>query len=155
MYILFNLEDIIEPWGTLACISVGVDWLIFFLRPTVSRPVRLDVGHPFDVHDQILIFLCLAFTFLSSSCRAPSLTRGWVCSLQWNHSVFRVAQNPQTHFAVSSETPPTRRTRSPYLSLPGTGWPSYIPGHWVPLLLRLPNRRATVEVFYPASTRDK
>jgi hypothetical protein len=31
--------------------------LEFFLRPTDSRPVRLGVGHPFGVHDQIYISL--------------------------------------------------------------------------------------------------
>jgi hypothetical protein len=32
--------------------------LRLILRPTVSRPFRLGVRHPFDVPDQILIFLC-------------------------------------------------------------------------------------------------
>jgi hypothetical protein len=42
----------------------------------------------------------------------------------------------------------------PYLYPPGTGWPSNTPRHWV-LFLSLPTiRRATVEVFGPASTRD-
>jgi hypothetical protein len=29
------------------------------------------------------------------------------------------------------KSPPTWRARSPYLFPPGTGWPSYTPGHWV------------------------
>jgi hypothetical protein len=67
---------------------------------------------------------------------APSLTRGRVCNLQRNHSIVRVAQNPKPYFTVSSETPPTWRSRFPYLYPPGTGWPSYTPppGHWVPLV---------------------
>jgi hypothetical protein len=52
------------------------------------------------------------------------------------------------------ETPPTWRARSPYLYPPGTGWPRYTPGHWVPFPSPLTTRLATVEVFYPASTRD-
>jgi hypothetical protein len=65
----------------------------------------------------------------------PSLTRGWVCNLQCNHSIVRVTQNLKPYFTVSSETPP------------GTGWPSYTPGHWVPFTSSLKTRRATVEVF--------
>jgi hypothetical protein len=51
----------------------------------------------------------------------------------------RVAQNPKLYITVSSETPPTWRTRFPYLYPPGTGWASYTPGAGFPLrrLLRL------------------
>jgi hypothetical protein len=48
----------------------------------------------------------------------------------------------------------TSRARSQHLYPPGTGWPSYTPGHWVPFSSPLTTRRATVEVFEPASTRD-
>jgi hypothetical protein len=67
-----------------------------------------------------------------SFCGAPSLTRGRVCSLQCNHSMVRVAQNPKSYFTASSETPATWRAMFPYLYPPGTGWPSYTPGHWAP-----------------------
>jgi hypothetical protein len=69
---------------------------------------------------------------------APSLIRGRVCNLQCNHSIVRVAQNPKQYFTVSSETPNLEGQFPVFLS-PGTGWPSYTPGHWVPLrrLLRL------------------
>jgi hypothetical protein len=46
------------------------------------------------------------------------------------------------------ETRPTLRARSPYLHPPGTGWSGYTPEHWVAST----TCRATVEVFYPAST---
>jgi hypothetical protein len=47
------------------------------MRPTVSRPVRLGVGPPLGPMTRF-------YTFFSptSSCRAPSLTRGRVCILQ-------------------------------------------------------------------------
>jgi hypothetical protein len=51
------------------------------------------------------------------------------------------------------ETSPTWRTRSPYSYPSGTGWPSYIPRHWVPFSSPPKARRATVEVFEPTSTR--
>jgi hypothetical protein len=35
----------------------------------------------------------------------------------------------------------------------GTGWLSYTPRHWVPFTSLPTTRRATVEVFEPASTR--
>jgi hypothetical protein len=34
-------------------------------------------------------------------------------------------------YCLRFETPPTWRTRSPYLNPPGTGWPSYTTRHWV------------------------
>jgi hypothetical protein len=53
----------------------------------------------------------------SCLCEAPSLTRGWVCNLQCNHSRVRVAQN-RNHTLLS------------YLRLPQPGGPGsriYIP----------------------------
>jgi hypothetical protein len=41
-----------------------------------------------------------------------------------------------------------------FVSSQGTGWPSYTPRHWVPILSPPTTRRATVEVFDPASTRE-
>jgi hypothetical protein len=37
-----------------------------------------------------------------------------------------------TFYCLRFEIPPTRKTRFPYLYLPGTEWPSYTPRHWVP-----------------------
>jgi hypothetical protein len=101
------------------------------LRPAVSRPVRLAVGRP---------LWPMTMT---------SLTRGWVFNLQCNHSLVRVAQDPQPYFTVSYEAPPTWRARSPYLYPPGTGWPSYTSGHWVPFSSPLATRRATAKVSTP------
>jgi hypothetical protein len=73
-------------------------------------------------------------------CGTLSLTRGRVCNLQCNHSMARVAQNPQP-YTVSSETPITWRTTFPYLHPPGRGWPRYTPEHWVPFTSPLTFRR--------------
>jgi hypothetical protein len=57
-------------------------------------------------------------------------------------------------YCLRFETSPTWRARSPYLYPPGTGWPGYTPRHCVPFLSPPTTRRATVEVFEPASTRS-
>jgi hypothetical protein len=59
-----------------------------------------------------------------------------------------------TFYCLRFETPPTWRARFPYLYPPGTGWPSDTPRHWVPFSSPRTTRRATVEVFDPASTRE-
>jgi hypothetical protein len=59
-----------------------------------------------------------------------------------------------TFYCPRFETTPIWRARSPYLHPPGTGWPSYTPRHWVPFSSPPTTRRATVEVFDPASTRS-
>jgi hypothetical protein len=63
------------------------------------------------------------------------------------HTPVQVPQNSWPHIGVSFETPSTWRARSPYLYPPGTGWPSYTPGHWVSFMSPLKTLRATVEVF--------
>jgi hypothetical protein len=63
--------------------------LEFFLRPTVSRPVRLDIRPPFG-RPLTRFYLALLFSVWQlrySSFKAPSLTRKRVCSLQCNHSL--------------------------------------------------------------------
>jgi hypothetical protein len=65
------------------------------LRPTVSRPVRLSVRHPYGTCDQFFFLLEIFFRQLRVCYFvAPSLTRGRVCSLQCSHSVVQVAQDP-------------------------------------------------------------
>jgi hypothetical protein len=55
-------------------------------------------------------------------------------------------------YCLRFKIPPTWRTRSPYLYPPVTGWPGYTPRHSVPYSSPPTTRRATVEVFEPAST---
>jgi hypothetical protein len=57
-------------------------------------------------------------------------------------------------YCLRFETPPTWRARSLYLYPPGPGWPGYTLRHWVPFLSPSMTRRAMMEVFDPASTRD-
>jgi hypothetical protein len=58
-------------------------------------------------------------------------------------------------YCLKFETPPTWGTRSLYLYPPGVGWPGYTSRHWVPFSSSPTTRRATVEVFDPASTHEK
>jgi hypothetical protein len=133
------------------------------LRPTVSRSVSLGVKHPSGTCDQ--------FSFLLEIfCRqlqvyyfvAPYLTRERVCNILLI-LVFASAvpvrsesRGTQNHiYCPNTWDSPNLEGRSPYLYPPGTGWPRYTPVHWVPFQAPLTPRRATVEVFCPASTRDK
>jgi hypothetical protein len=76
---------------------------------------------------------------------------------------FTIAAGPRQHshswvwvpYCLRFETPPTWRARSPYLYPPGTGGRSYTPRHWDPFSSHPMNRRATVEVFEPTSTRGE
>jgi hypothetical protein len=56
-------------------------------------------------------------------------------------------------YCLRFETCPNWRARSLYLHHPWTGWPIYIPRHWIPFSSPPTTRRVTVEVFYAASTR--
>jgi hypothetical protein len=55
------------------------------LRPTVSRPVCLGVGHPSWTSDQFFFLLEISFRhLLPCYFLAPSLTRGRKCNLLYN-----------------------------------------------------------------------
>jgi hypothetical protein len=55
------------------------------LRPTVSRPACLGVGHPFGTRDQFFFLVEIFFRqLLVCYFVAPSLTRGRVCKLLYN-----------------------------------------------------------------------
>jgi hypothetical protein len=59
----------------------------------------------------------------------------------------------KTFYQLRFEIPLTWRARSPYLYPLGRRWSSYTPRHWIPFSSPPTARRATVEVFEPASTR--
>jgi hypothetical protein len=123
-------------------VSVPVEEVEVNLRPTVSRQVCPGVRHSSTTGYQFFFLFEISFRQLRLCYFvAPSLTRGRVCNLLYNYFwalpeqslLGRSPAELRPYFTVSSETPPTWRARSPYLYPPGTGWPSYTPGQWVPL----------------------
>jgi hypothetical protein len=107
------------------------------------------------------------FLLLSDSCKfvdvgPPSRQRGRICRLQLllvlAITVILGSESCRTHdhvllSQIRESPPPTWWARFPYLYPPWTGWPSYVPRHWVPFSSHPTTRRATVEVFDSASTR--
>jgi hypothetical protein len=83
--------------GILTRLHTGL-WLNFNLRPTVSWPVRLGVRRHLEQVTRFYISLIDNY-FLSSSYRAPSLTRGLVCNLQCNH-----ASSSSSHIATDGQS---------------------------------------------------
>jgi hypothetical protein len=59
-----------------------------------------------------------------------------------------------TFYCLRFESPPSWRARSPYLYPAETGRAGCTPRHWVRFPSPRTIRRATVEVFDPASTRE-
>jgi hypothetical protein len=91
-----------------------------------------------------------------------SLRRGWACRLQLllvlSSAVIVRSETRGTmtpFYCLRFETPPTWRTRFPYLYPTGTDWPGYTPRHWVPFSSPPSIRRVTVEMFDPGSTRGE
>jgi hypothetical protein len=79
-----------------------------------------------------------------------SLTRGWVCHLQFllilASAVILRSESRRNHDHIllsQIETPPTWRVRSPYLYSPGIGWPGYTPRHWLGCRCCLPFNPST------------
>jgi hypothetical protein len=112
-------------------------------RPTVGRSVSLGV------------FITVTRLRLCW-CRAPYFTRGRVCRLQLllalASAVILGSESRETHdHILLSQVQDFWRPRSPCLYPSETGWLSYIPRHWVPFSSPPTTRRATVDVFEPAS----
>jgi hypothetical protein len=122
------------------------------LQPTVSRPVCLGVRRPFETRDQFFFLLEISFRQLRLYFVAPSLTRGRVCNLLYNcfwafPEQSLLGRSPAELTAIFYCLIWDWRASFPYLYPPGTGWPSYTPGHWVPFCRLLLLAGTTVEVF--------
>jgi hypothetical protein len=89
-----------------------------------------------------------------------SLTGGWVCRLQLllvlAGAVTLRSESSGTHDQIllsQIRDSPTCKARSLYLYPPGTGWPSCTLRHRVPFSSPPTTRRATMNIYEPASTR--
>jgi hypothetical protein len=94
---------------------------------------------PWDSRPVIFVFywtlaiIVLMYNILSDERMGLSFTTA-AGHRQRCHSQVREGRDSGPNFIVSySRLPPTWRARSPYLYLPGTGWPSYNPRHWFTL----------------------
>jgi hypothetical protein len=110
--------------------------MLIYNRRSVGQSILVSGSHLESV---------TRFLFLSDYCRfldvgAPSMTRGWVYNLLVQLllgltsaiTLGSKSRRTHNHILFSFETPPNCRARSMYLYPPGTEWPSYNPGHWVP-----------------------
>jgi hypothetical protein len=119
---------------------------------TNSQSVCLGIEHPCGTCDQILLPVGVLLSEICSliSVRLSDERTGLqfaVYSLNGlNHA------EPVTILYCLIWDSPTWTARFPYLYIPGTGWPSYTPGHWVPFTSSLTTCRAMVEVSNPPST---
>jgi hypothetical protein len=96
-----------------------------------------------------------------SPCVTSSLMRGRVCRLQLllvlvSAIILRSeSRGTHDHILLSQIRYSTNlEARSPYLYRRRTEWPGYTPRHWFPFSSSPMTRRATVEIFDPASTRE-
>jgi hypothetical protein len=126
-------------------------------------PVCLGVRHPSGTCDQFFFFFEIFFRqLLVYYFVAPSLMRGRVCNLLLLLVLASAVllgsdtRGTQDHILLSQFLRlPQPGGPGPRIYIPPeTGWPRYTPGHWVPFLSPLTTHRATVEVFYLASTRE-
>jgi hypothetical protein len=106
--------------------------------------------HPTTTFDQFVFYLEISFRQLSVCYFvAPSLTRGQVCNLPYKllldlaRAVTLGSKSRRTHghILLSHLRLPQPGGPGPPLYPPGTGWPSYTPGHWVQFPLPLTTRR--------------
>jgi hypothetical protein len=125
----------------MRCFQVEVE---VNLRPTVSSAVCLGVRRPSGTRKQFVFLLEIPFRHLRVCYFvAPSLTRGRGCNLlvQLLLVLARAvtlgykSRRTHNHILLSHlRLPQPGRPGSLYLYPPGTGCPSYTPGHWVPFL---------------------
>jgi hypothetical protein len=143
----YRAQPVNAVWGNSRCLLWELE-LEFVVRPTVSRPVSLGIGPPFGTLDQILSCSSFVCQLHRSAFNASSLTRERVCHLLLNcfwvlPEQSHLSRSPTELTAISDclvWDAPTWRARFPYLYPPGTWWPSYTPGHWVPFLSPLTTR---------------
>jgi hypothetical protein len=127
--------------------SLKLKLKLVYDRRSFGQSVLVSGSH-LESMTSIFFYLTIAGFFMWDTLSDERTRLQFTCTVasgpcQSSHSWVEVPQNSRPYFTVSSETSPTWRARSPYLYPPGTGWPSYTPGHWVPFcrLLQLAGMR--------------
>jgi hypothetical protein len=121
-------------------------------------------GASFSKKGGVWLLLVMPLLFRSdSTTHSFSLTHSCLLSDRLRDRVYNwwftpISSNPTglmtTLYCLRFKTAPAWRARSLYLYPPRTGWPKYIPRHWVPFSSTLMTHRAMVEVFNPAFMWD-
>jgi hypothetical protein len=129
-YLYWRFLISLDPFCIVFEVDVEVN-----LRLMVNWSVcLLGVGLPSGAHDQVFVF-----SLMMMMMRHPLWWEDVSVIYLYNCFWTLPEQSLLGQTQAQLRTPPTWRARSPYLYPPGTGWPSYTPGHWVPFchLLRL------------------
>jgi hypothetical protein len=137
---LTNNTQILPSQADFQLITVRVTVRVTLRLAVYRQSVRLAQQAPWDSRPVILFYSWMPE--VNSPYVTSSLTRGWVCRLQWllvvAGAVILRSESRGTHdYILLSENrdSPTWRARSPYLYPPGTEWPGYTPMHWVFLFI--------------------
>jgi hypothetical protein len=131
-------------------VSVRVSIRVTLWLTVYRQSVHLGFK-PAETHEQYSFFqlnTCGYSPYVTSS-----VMRGWVCHLQWLLALTSaVILRPQSH-GTHNHILQSQIRDSPNLEGQVPIFISLRNRHWVPLLSPPMTRRATVEVFEPASTR--
>jgi hypothetical protein len=117
----FSPEETFAPQASVRNIVKVKVKVKLILRPTVSRPVCLGVGHPSGTRDQFFLLPEISFRQLRVCYFvAPSLTRERVCNLLFLLVLARaVPRDSRPYFIVQIlETPPNLEGQVPVFISP-------------------------------------
>jgi hypothetical protein len=125
IYILHEDISPVLPKVTGWSPKYRLKWKFKFVRWSVGQSVLVS-GTPLGLQQDFKFFCVFLSLFSSFTCKAPSLTRWWVCSLQWNHSMVWIAQDHNHNLLSHLRLPRTwrarfLRNRVAQLCPPGTG----------------------------------
>jgi hypothetical protein len=125
-------------WGVFGAVLRAKSEL-FYDRRSIGQSVLVSGHHLGPATNFSFTFMEIIFKQLGGCYYgAPSLTRGWNCNLQLllglASAIFFGTESAgfMTKFYSQFWDIPTWRARFLCLFPPGTGWPSYTPGHWIP-----------------------